>query len=260
MGLATARLLASKGAILSIADNNASALEKALKSLAPPPSGSLKQHISTTLDVRSASEVNSWIANTVETLGQLDGAANIAGVLGGSGTIRESTDDDWDFVMGVNAKGVFNCLRAQLNNIKEGGSIVNFASIASIVALASQGAYVASKHAVLGLTKTAAREEGPRGIRVNCVAPGISSSISYANGALATTVSLTSSPLPPGIIRTPIINGISEEEIRARTAKYQCFDRIADADEVANLVAFLLSDETRFITGACYEISGGWTA
>lgn len=88
------------------------------------------------------------------------------------GGLRESTEDEWDFVMGVNAKGVYNCLRAQLNNIKEGGSIVNFASIASLVALQSQGPYAASKHAVLGLTKTAAREEWSRGIRVNCVAPG----------------------------------------------------------------------------------------
>lgn len=172
MGLATAQILASRGAILSIADNNATALESALASLLPP-SDSQKKHISTVLDVRSSSEVNSWIATTVETLGLLDGAANIAGVLGGSGLIRESTDDDWDFCMNVNAKGVFHCLRAQLNSIKEGGSIVNFASIASLVTLHSQGAYVASKHAVLGLTKTAAREEGPRHIRVNCVAPGI---------------------------------------------------------------------------------------
>jgi NAD(P)-dependent dehydrogenase (short-subunit alcohol dehydrogenase family) len=88
-------------------------------------------------------------------------AANIAGVLGGSGLIRDSTGKDWDFVMGVNDKGVSNSLRAQLSHIKEGGSIVNFASIALVATLQTQGANVASKHAVLGLTKTATLEEGP---------------------------------------------------------------------------------------------------
>ncbi|KEF54130.1 uncharacterized protein A1O9_09925 [Exophiala aquamarina CBS 119918] len=230
MGLATARMLASRGAILSLADANAAGLEVALISLP----GGQEKHMTTTLDVRSTSAVKSWIDATVERFGILDGAANIAGVLGDAVPIRESTEDQWDFVMGVNAKGIYNCLRAQLNNIKEGGSIVNFASVASLVAVQSQAPYVASKHAVLGLTKTAAREEGSRGVRINCVAPGA--------------------------IKTPIMKDIEEEELHRRTAKYQCFDRIADPDEVAHLVLFLLSDETKFITAACYEISGGWTA
>lgn len=95
-------------------------------------------------------------------------------MLGAPIEVRDLPDDDWDFVMDVNVKGVFNCMRAQLRNMKpEGGSVVNFASIAALVALQSQGAYTASKHAVLGLSRAAAREEGERGIRVNCVAPGM---------------------------------------------------------------------------------------
>lgn len=160
-------MLASRGAILSLADANASALPIAAASLPHA-----ERHLSQTLDVRSSSAVNAWILSTVTKLGGLDGAANIAGVLGGSGKVRDSTDDEWDLVMGVNAKGVHSCLRAELQHIKKGGSIVNFASIAALVALEEQGAYTASKHAVLGLTRVAAREEGENGIRVNCVAPG----------------------------------------------------------------------------------------
>lgn len=143
--------------------------------------------MSAVVDVRSPSEVNSWTATTVEKLGPLDGAANIAGMLGEQAPIRDATDQDWESVMGVNAKGVFNCLRAQFNNIKEGGSIVNVGSIASLVARPAQGTYVASKHAVLGLTRTAAREEGARGVRVNCVAPGICSPTSSAQSILDET-------------------------------------------------------------------------
>lgn len=126
------------------------------------------------MDVRSASAVADWISATVSKLGPLDGAANIAGVLGAPSAVRDLPDDVFDFVMDVNVKGVFNCMRSQLQNMKpEVGSVVNFASIAALVALHSHGVYTASKHAVLGLSRTAAREEGERGIRVNCVAPGM---------------------------------------------------------------------------------------
>jgi arginine metabolism regulation protein II len=260
MGLETARLLASKGAILSISDVNALALEEALQSLTSLASNGSKKHMSTVVDVRSSSQVNEWISATVAALGPLDCAANIAGVLGGSGLIRESTDDDWDFVMGVNAKGVFNCLRAQLSNIKERGSIVNFASTASVAVLHSQVAYNASKHAVLGLTKTAAREEGPRHIRVNCVAPGMSSYIMYNLSAPTCSGILMPLLLMSGITRTPIIDHVDEAELRKRTKRFQCIDRIADPIEVSRVVAFLLSEEASFVTGAYYEVSGGWTA
>lgn len=260
IGLATAQLLASGGAILSLCDNNASALEEAIKSLAPPLASIQKAHMSTVVDVRSPSDVNSWIATTVEKLGPLDGAANIAGVRGEQALIRDATDQDWEFVMGVNAKGMFNCLRAQLNNIKEGGSIVNVASIASLVSLPKQGTYVASKHAVLGLTRTATREEGLRGVRVNCVAPGICSYIPSADSILHENKPADGHfLLIPGMTRTPISGGVGEERILQITAKHQSINRIADPGEIGNLMAFLLSDGSKFITGACYEISGGWT-
>lgn len=255
MGLATAQLLASRGAILSIADVNASALDAALKSLAPPSNGQ-KQHLSFVVDVSSSAQVNSWIEDTVAVLGPLDGAANIAGVLGREARIRDTTDQEWAFVEGVNAKGVFHCLRAQLNHIKEGGSIVNFASIASLVALPWVGPYTASKHAVLGLTKCAAREEGPRGIRVNAVAPG--TYLKQHDQTGPHTADLFSSS--PGMVKTPIVDHIAHEEILTRTERHQCINRIADPVELATVVAFLLGDESRFVTGACWKVDGGWTA
>lgn len=258
MGLATAQLLASRAAILSLCDNNTSSLAAAVKSLPPPGQ---KAHMSTVVDVRSAPDVNSWIAATVEKLGPLDGAANIAGVLGGSGFIRDATDEDWEFVMGVNAKGVFNCLRAEMNNIKEGGSIVNVGSIASLVTMRAQGAYVASKHAVSGLTRTAAREEGPRRVRVNCVAPGTCSCFCPTKSMLH-EINLSNSCFFPtlGMTWSGITNAVDEQVRRKITARYQCIDRMGNAEEIGSLMAFLLGDESKFVTGACYEISGGWTA
>jgi len=270
LGLETARLLASRGAILSIADINASALKAVFDSLPPPPSESQKSHMSTVVNVSSSSQVNNWIAATVAALGALDCAVNAAGVLGDTKSMRETSDADWDFVMGVNATGVFNCLRAELNSIKDGGSIVNFASIASVAVLESQSVYGASKHAVLGLTKCAAREEGPRHIRVNCVAPGMSTTlflsfvricVCFGRGFSVRIRLLTLlRPWTTGLTRTPIVKHIDEVELRKRTKRYQCIDRIADPIEIARVVAFLLSDEASFVTGAYYEVSGGWTA
>lgn len=110
------------------------------------------------------------------------GAANLAGAVGPSiaqerGAIRHITDAEFDFVMDVNVKGTLNCLRAQLPHMQEGfegrggGAIVNAASVAGIVGVEYNGPYVASKHAIVGMTRTAAKEEGARAIRVNAIAP-----------------------------------------------------------------------------------------
>lgn len=107
---------------------------------------------------------------------------SLAGIVGRSigtppGAVRNVADDEFDGVMRINVRGTLNCIRAQLNHIKSGengrggGSIVNAASVAGIMGFTDNAAYVASKHAVIGISKCAAKEEGPRGIRVNCVAP-----------------------------------------------------------------------------------------
>jgi NAD(P)-dependent dehydrogenase (short-subunit alcohol dehydrogenase family) len=85
--------------------------------------------------------------------------------------IQDIDDDDWDFVLGVNTKGLLNSMRAQIPHFNSGGSIVNAASVAGIIGFKNNGSYVASKHAAVGLTKTAAKELGPKNIRVNCFCP-----------------------------------------------------------------------------------------
>jgi NAD(P)-dependent dehydrogenase (short-subunit alcohol dehydrogenase family) len=120
MGLATAKLLATRGAIISLADVNEEAVKTATKSL----TGSDK-HIYTVIDVRKSQSVNTWIESTVQKLGKLDGAVNMAGIITSAAPIADTTDDDWDFTFAVNARGVFSCIRAQLKAMAAGGSIVS---------------------------------------------------------------------------------------------------------------------------------------
>ena len=184
MGFATAKLLASHGAKLSLADRNKEGLEEALKHLDG------QGHVTHVVDVTSSQSVNSWIELTREQLGPLDGAVNMAGITGSGARIDQQTDEVWDQVMAVNAKGVFNCIRAQVPNMKPQGSIVSTrrksthaiygsshspvqvsaASTLGLVGFPRHSVYCASKHAVIGLTRAVAKENPD--IRVNCVAPG----------------------------------------------------------------------------------------
>ena len=153
IGLATAHLLASRGCILSLADISNSELQSASSTLQSTyPSAKIHAQV---LDVTSSSEVDSWIENIVKQFGRLDGAANLAGILGTPGPkVEELGDEVWDRVMGVNAKGVFHCVRAQLRVMgkedgegkeTKGGSIVNAASIAGLGGAPGSAIYAASK-------------------------------------------------------------------------------------------------------------------
>jgi NADP-dependent 3-hydroxy acid dehydrogenase YdfG len=149
MGLATAKLLASKGAKVSMADVQ----EVPLKALAAEIEESGGTVFAMVVDVSNRQQVEDWIKATVEKFGRLDGAANLAGVIGKSINIthlQDIDDDDWDFVMGVNAKGLLNCLRAQIPYFNDNGSIVNASSVSGIMGFPRNAAYVASKHAVVG--------------------------------------------------------------------------------------------------------------
>lgn len=170
MGLVTAKLLGSKGIKLSLADVQQEPLNKVVDEI-NQAGGSA---IGTVVDIRDRAAVESWIAKTVETYGKLDGAANLAGVIGKQhnvGALQDIDDKDFDFIMDVNVKGLLNCLRAQVPNFNDGGAIVNAASVAGVIGFKNNAGYVASKHAVVGLTKGAAKELGARQIRVNCFCP-----------------------------------------------------------------------------------------
>jgi NAD(P)-dependent dehydrogenase (short-subunit alcohol dehydrogenase family) len=174
IALATAHLLASRGARLSLADLQKEALDKAKADIEAKYGTEV---LVFPLDVRNFDQVEAWIKDTVKHFGKLDGAANIAGVIPrssmGSGSgLAEQDLEEWAFVMGVNCTGVMHCLRAQLKVMADNGSVVNASSLAGKIGHETVGAYSASKHAVLGLTRTAAKEVGPgRAIRVNAICP-----------------------------------------------------------------------------------------
>lgn len=167
IGLALTKLLASHGAKLAIADIQQGPLETVEKTL----KGEGVDVVATKLDVTSSSAVNDWINSTVKHFGKLDGAANIAGIEMVFTNVEDTEDEVWHQVLAVNLSGVMYCVRAQIKVMGKGGSIVNAASLAGIMGRPGLGAYVSSKHGVVGLTKTVAKEVGPRGIRVNCIAP-----------------------------------------------------------------------------------------
>ncbi|KAI9730790.1 MAG: hypothetical protein M1818_008070 [Claussenomyces sp. TS43310] len=234
IGRATAILLASHGAYLSLNDIN----EKALIAVKAEIEKKRAKVITAAFDVRSQAACDTWIRDTVAHYGQpIAGVANVAGVAGPSamkesGTIRNITDAEFDQVMDVNLKGVLNCMRATLPHIqdgkngRDGGSIVNVASLAGIIGMPYNVPYVASKHAVVGVTRVAAKEEGFRAIRVNAVCPGV--------------------------IDTPMIAGAPAQGAPGALA------RQGAPSEVADLIVFLLSAHSSFINGVAIPIDGGW--
>ncbi|KAK5312456.1 hypothetical protein LTR93_011327 [Exophiala xenobiotica] len=233
IGLELAKLLSSRGAAVSIADMQESALDAAAATIEQIAKGSWKSPVLLRkVDVRCAEEVDAWIRQTKDTFGQLDGAANFAGVAGrmGASGIMDQDEEDWQFVLAVNLTGVMHCMRAELRVLSPGGSIVNAASVAGLRGTPNAGPYSASKHGVIGLSRSVAKEVGGQGTRINCVAPGP--------------------------ISTPLFHGtkdINHQAIGDATA----MKRYGEPEEVAALAAFLLSDQSTYITGAVYTVDGG---
>lgn len=171
IGRAVAVYLAHRGASLAISDVQRDALTK----LSGELSAAGARVEATVVDVSNPEQVRDWIEKTVKTFGRLDGAANIAGI-GGSTVDRleAQTDEDWKKVIDINLSGTMYSMREELKHLSNGGSIVNASSVLGLRSAPEAGAasYVASKHAILGITRQAAREYGHRNIRVNCVNEG----------------------------------------------------------------------------------------
>jgi NAD(P)-dependent dehydrogenase (short-subunit alcohol dehydrogenase family) len=188
-------------------------------------------------DVSKPEQCEALVAEVVSRFGRLDFACNNAGVSGEANPTGEHSIEGWDRVIAVNLSSVFYCMRYEIPAMLEtgGGAIVNMASILGTVGFATAPGYVAAKHGVVGLTRTAAIEYATQDIRVNAVAPAF--------------------------ISTPLISHLEEEQATNQMlVSLHPIGRLGTADEVAELVIFLSSEQASFITGAYYPVDGGYLA
>jgi NAD(P)-dependent dehydrogenase (short-subunit alcohol dehydrogenase family) len=236
MGRASAVAFARAGAKVAICDVNGQGGEETL-GLVLAAGGDA---FFSACDVSAAAQVEALVNQTVKKFGRLDCAANIAGIEGKWGDhIADASEENFDRVIGVNLKGVWLCMKyeiAQMLKQGGGGLIVNLASAAGLVGNPGSASYGASKHGVVGLTKTGALEYARQKIRVNAVCPGA--------------------------IETPMLSRIFEviPNTGARMADIEPVGRLGTADEIAAAVLWLCSDESSFVTGAALAVDGGLTA
>ncbi|KAI2487337.1 3-oxoacyl- reductase [Pyrenophora tritici-repentis] len=224
IGRATALKLSSLGASLSLCDLDASKLEAVAASCSTP------SHTSR-VDVSSKEDVQRFVSVVLDTYGRLDYVFNCAGVNPTSIPLEETSDEYWDKLVNTNLKGVFLVTRACLPHLQRGAAIVNVSSISGIRGSALQSVYCTTKFGLIGMSKSLALELGPRGIRVNCVAPG------YID-----------TPSNAGIVK----GGEAIERMRNGNA----LERLGTPEEVADVVAFLFGEGARYVNGAVVEIDG----
>ncbi|WP_299441402.1 SDR family oxidoreductase [uncultured Aquimarina sp.] len=192
-------------------------------------------------DVSKSDDTKFYVSETLLRFGEIDIFFNNAGIEGTSRSIAEYTEDIFDQVIGVNLKGVFLGCQYVIPKMTEGGSVIITSSVAGLKGFKGLGAYVASKHGVIGVMKVAALENADRKVRVNTIHPG------PVNTRMMRAIEKDIAPDNP-------------EEVQKSFEADIPFGRYAEADEIANLVLFLASDESKYITGTMQVIDGGMNA
>ncbi|KAK5129251.1 hypothetical protein LTR08_003716 [Meristemomyces frigidus] len=227
IGRATAQKMASLGASLSLSDINSDGLTE---TNALCGGG----HFTEILDVSSSQACEAHIAATLASLGHIEFVFNCAGVNPTGYALTDTTDAYYDKLMNTNLRGTYNITRAVIPHLQAGAAIVNTSSVMGLTVAANYAIYCATKFAIVGFTKAMAMELGPKQVRVNAVAPG------YIN-----------TPSNAGVVAGPATVAQQEKAI--------AMGRFGTAGEVADVIAFLFSDESRYMNGSIVEINGGRT-
>lgn len=234
IGKATALLFAEKGAKIVVAEFLEQKGKQTWMELQEKGVDAIYVHT----NVAELASVNHLMSKSVEAYGRIDVLINNAGIGGGFSFFDQITDEDWDKVIAVNQTGVFYCMRAALRQMRtqESGVIVNVSSLAGIGSAPRMGAYAASKHAVVGMTKTAASEFAKFNIRINAVCPSV--------------------------IRTPMTEGfmLSDPSVNEFLRQSIPMKRFGEAEEVARTICWLSSPGASFVTGETVRVDGGHRA
>ncbi|QYJ15691.1 Levodione reductase [Rubrobacter xylanophilus DSM 9941] len=234
MGLATARAFADSGAAVVLADRDEQALRTATDGL----TSAGHRALGVACDVSDEEQVVALVERAVQSFGQLDFAFNNAGIQAPPTDAADEPADLFDRVNAVNLRGVWACMKHELRRMREQGSgaIVNCSSLGGLVGLPGRAAYHASKHGVIGLTKSAALEYAPRGVRINAICPGT--------------------------IETPMVEEmISKGELdESEAVANQPISRLGRPEEIAATVLWLCSPASSFVLGVALPVDGGYTA
>lgn len=230
IGRATAKAFAAEGARVAIADRS----EDALAQVASEVKAAGGEVLAITCDVSKSEQVEAAVAQTVAAFGRLDIAFNNAGVENKATQVHEIDPAEWDRILDINLRGTFVCMKHEIAQMlrQGGGVVVNTSSGAGIRGVAGGSAYAASKHAIIGLTKSAALDYAKANIRVNAILPGN--------------------------IETPMMDRFTGGDMQ-KAIDLEPVGRLGKPEEIAEAVLWMCSDLGGFVTGAAISVDGGWS-